>query len=465
MKIIGRRAEIEQLQYYYDDNKPNFITITGRRRVGKTFLIKNSFNNFFFSFFGMKNESTAQMFSRLSEEYFSGLLIENWNQAFKYLKQNILKDSSSLKKVIFLDEIPWLDKKNSELLNAIDYFWNSFLSIREDVLLIVSGSSTSWIISNILSNTGGLHNRVTGRITLSQFTLKETEQFFIEKGFDFSRKEILEIYNTFGGVPYYLDHIKKNLSVPENINNLFFNTSLGLKNEFNDLYASLFRNSKDYINIIRTISLKNKGLTRKEITTSLNISDNGNLTDKLNTLQLSDFIDRYSNYPTNKSNMVYQLVDNFSIFYLTFVENNNSRNTNYYLNLLSTPKYYSWCGYAFERTCLFHLEEIKHALGISGISTYTYSFQNVIEDEKFQIDLLISRIDNTINLCEIKNTINEYVVLKEEFDKIKRRKELFQNFSKNKGRIIMTLITSTGLKKNEYSYVYDKVVTLDDLFV
>jgi AAA+ ATPase superfamily predicted ATPase len=464
MKIIGRKKEQELLKNYVDDVKSNFIVVTGRRRIGKTFLIREFFeNNFAFHFFGIKDESETAMFARLSHECFNNEKIENWNQAFIHLANQIKNNKSNQKKVIFLDELPWMAKTKKDLIIALDYFWNSFISFHNDVLLIVCGSSASWITNNILKNTGGLHNRITGKIVLSPFTLKETEDYFNNRNIVFNRFDILEIYNVLGGVPYYLDKIQRSLSVSENINNLFFQKNAQLKDEFFELYSSLFKNYNDYIRIIKLLAESNKGLTKKELVEDKLIFDNGHLSDILLQLELCGFISKYNNFPNNKNNSIFQLIDNFSIFYLKYVNLNNSYDEHFWLNNINTPKYYSWNGYAFERTCLLHLEQIKYALGISGISTYTYSFQNK-SDQKIQVDLLIYRADKAINLCEIKNTAKPYVLDKEEYLKIQRRKDIFNEYLKKNERIVLTLISAKGINNSNYSYIFDKVVDLDDLF-
>ena len=471
--MIGRKKEIEELLNLYSSNKAELVAVYGRRRVGKTYLINETFNNkFFFKHAGLSlDENVDNKKTNIQLEYFSKTLslyginidkkIETWFDAFYYLTKLIMQADESTKKVIFIDELPWLDTKGSNFLSAFEGFWNSFACSRKDLLVIVCGSATSWIENNLINNTGGLYGRVTYEIKLSPFNLCETKEFLESNNVNYSLYDITQTYMIFGGIPYYLNYIDKKYSLAQNIDNLFFKNNALLAFEFDRLFNSVFTFSEKAKDIIKLLATNSIGFTRADISNKLKISDGGVLSKYLRSLIASDFIIKYVPFGFSKRNIHYKLVDPFCIFFIKFILD---RTENDYLwsEESSNQKISSWRGYAFENVCFNHIDQIKFALGISGISTSTSAFYN--KDDGYQIDLMIIRKDNIINLCEIKFYSDEFKITKDYFLKINRRNNLLKEKINKKYSIMNTLISTYGLFKNEYYFTFKNSITLEDLF-
>jgi len=459
--IIGRINEKEILKNAYESKTSEFVVLYGRRRVGKSFLINEYFkNNIYFDFSGIYNETKSVVFRQFLEKLSIKEQASTWYDCFSFLRKKIISDGENEKKVIFLDEFPWLDLKNSKLIQAFSFFVNDFVFKRHDILLIISGSTTSWIIKKILNNYGGLYNRATKIIKLLPFTLNECELFFKEKKeISYSRYNIVESYMIFGGIPYYLDYFRKDLSFIQNIDNILFNNYSPLKNEKNRLFESMFKNYTTHLEVINLISKKYYGISRHDIITELKLAENGNLTNILNDLIECGFIMNLNNYPNKKKNEVFVISDNFILFSSNFLENKILDN-NYFENNYLSQKLYTWRGLAFERVVLQHIPQLKFGLGISRLSSNVYTLHN----DSTQIDILLDRKDQIINLCEIKFSINEFEIDKE-YDITLRNK--IANLSKliNKNKTInLTFITTYGVKKNMYSSIVGENITITDLF-
>lgn len=478
--MIGRKEEKEYLENLMYEDEPQFIAVFGRRRIGKTFLVRESFNHkFFFQHTGISNNSLdIGTRTKAQLDKFSKSLIEagyqgdanfsSWENAFDGLKK-LIRESSDKKKVIFIDELSWMDTRNSGLVSALESFWNGFATARKekDIILIVCASATYWMMNNIVNAKGGLHNRLTGQIHLKPFTLNECEEFLNERKIKFTRHQILQSYMILGGVPYYWSLLKKGKSLAQNVDDLFFVDNAPLKNEYDNLYKALFNKPNHYIKIVRVLSNDNKGLTRDEISKKTGISSSGRLTQKLKELEDCGFIRKYIPFGFKEKNSLYQLMDNFTLFYYQFIEN-NTYDENFWKNQINTPKINAWSGIAFEKVCLEHIPQIKKALGISGVQTTVNSWQckSDLDSGLFgsQIDLLIVRRDQVINLCEMKYSENNYIV-NQGFVKDQKRKisDLITK-TKTKYAIHSTLITTYGVEDNAYSDELQAIITSEDLF-
>jgi AAA+ ATPase superfamily predicted ATPase len=474
MKIIGRKAETEALKNYESSGEPELIVVYGRRRVGKTFLIKEYFNDdFFFYFTGVANENKKvhlDRFAKSLKKYGANTATvpATWMEAFDRLEELIANAPKEERKVIFFDEIPWMDTPKSHFLSALEYFWNSFASRRNDVLFIVCGSATSWLTNKLFKNRGGLHNRVTGKIHLSPFTLTECESYLKERDVSISRYDIVECYMIFGGIPYYLKYLDKRYSLSQNVDRILFRKDAPLKDEFSNLYASLFQNAERYEEVVSALGKKAKGLTRDEILASVNGTDGGRFSKALEDLELSGFIRKYYAYPGRANDALYQLIDNFTLFHQSFVKGNRNIDENYWTKLRETPKLNAWRGYSFEQVCLSHIDQIKAALGISGVMTNVSSWRSKSEDNdtaKAQIDLIIARGDNVVNLCEIKYSLYEYEITNSYADKLRKKEATFVTETKTKSTIHTTFITTYGVKRNKHSGIVHSEVTMNELFV
>ena len=467
MEIIGRDDQKAELDNMLLSNKSEFVAVYGRRRVGKTFLIREYlFNNTVFHLTGIANVNTTTQLSNFHKtflKYYSGKVPQsepkNWFDAFEILAELVNK-SKIKRKVIFIDELPWLDTPKSNFVAALEHFWNSWAGARKDIVLVVCGSAASWMINKLINNRGGLHNRVTSHIKLEAFSLKECEAFFKYKNIVFSRYQIVEIYMCFGGIPYYLDLINKGKSTAQIINDICFAANGKLKNEFINLYASLFKNKDNYIKIVETLALKNIGLSREDIIKFSKLSNGGGTTRVLNELEESGFIRRYSGFGKASRNSLYQLSDFFSMFYLKFMKKASHTDTRFWINNADSSAYRTWAGFAFEKVCIYHAEQIKVALGIGAVQTQTYAWQT----KGAQIDLVMDRRDGIINLFEIKFSINTFLIDKK-YDSILRNKTgMFKQITNTKKAVHLVMITSFGVVSNTYSNTLQNNITLTELF-
>ncbi len=472
MKVAGRKDEIEILGNLLKSDSPAFLAMYGRRRIGKTYLLRQVYeSHIIFEASGIhENEMEQQLenFWLVLLELMPNLRFSNppktWLKAFAYLKEYILSLKGKKKKVIFLDEISWFDTPRSGFLAALDNFWNQFCSKRNDIILTICGSAASWIINKVINNRGGLHNRVTKTIQLFPFTLAETNEYLITKNIQLSKKDIIELYMCIGGVPFYYKDIKKGKSVVQIINELCFTQKASLKNEFNNLYASLFKNAHLHIEIVTALAKKNRGLTRQEIIAETGLSSGGGTTVLLNELIECGFVTQI--LPINKTSedKLYRLIDEFSLFYFKFMY--KSKITDW-TTVFSKQPYRIWCGYAFETICLKHTAQIKYKLGISGIASNDYSWvkKGTKLDEGAQIDLLIDRADNCISMCEMKFYNAPFEITKQYADNLRDKREIFKTNTKTKKNIFITLITLYGVKQNEHSLsIVSNEVLGDDLF-
>lgn len=370
------------------------------------------------------------------------------------------------KKVIFIDEIPWLDTPRSGFLSALEYFWNSFASARKDVLLIICGSATSWIINKVLKNHGGLHNRVTYRIHLQPFTLYECEQYAKYLGMRASHYDLIEYYMILGGVAFYWSRLDKGLSVAQNIDNMIFSETGFLHNEFNELYDSLFNEPESYLKIIHALGTIRMGMTRDELVKEGGITRNGKLTRTLEDLTECGFIKRIPSYGGKAKDDLIQLVDNFTIFYYKYMKENLNNDEHFWSNSYNSTIRSAWTGLAFERVCFQHIPQIKQAMGIAGVATQCYSWKTKGDalSSGTQIDMVLDRRDNIINICEMKFSKGEYTITKDYAMSLNNKVERFIESTKNKKTILLTMITTNGMVHNEYWNQIQCDITADELF-
>jgi AAA+ ATPase superfamily predicted ATPase len=472
MKIIGRIREQMELRRHYASGKPEFIAVTGRRRVGKTYLIRELFSSemsFYFSGTigrGVTNDYQLRRFDEAVAEYGGEKDPKShcWADAFNKLRK-MLKSSHKTRQVVFIDELPWIDAPKSDFLPALDYFWNTFASSRPDVMLIVCGSSASWMVRNLFENKGGLHNRVTGRIMLAPFTLGECEAFFNENGIVMNRYQIAETYMIFGGIPYYLDMFDKSLGPTQNVDRLLFADNAPLKNEFNEVYHSLFRAANRHISIVGELSKTKAGLMRDEIIKDAKIPGGGNLSRTLSELVQCGFAEKYSDFTKPKNNAYYRLTDLFTLYWLKYVRDNDTRDEYYWTNLIDDGGRRAWSGHAFEQLCLHHIPQIKHKLGISGISTEAFTWRSNEYSPGAQIDLLIDRRDGVINLCEMKYSLNPFTISMKYDQELQQKRMALLGETGTRKAIHITMVTTYGLTEKGYRASVQSQVTLDDLFL
>ncbi len=470
--IIGRDRELSLLKKIINDDSSHFLAVYGRRRIGKTYLIREAYEGrFTFQHAGLfEGMLREQLFAFENSVRDAGgessKNPKNWLEAFEDLKE-LIRNSTEKKKIIFIDELSWMDTPKSNLITALEHFWNSWASARKDIVLIVCASATSWMLSKVVHNKGGLYNRLTEQINLQPFSLFECEEYTRVNGLSFNREQILQYYMVFGGVPYYWSFLKKGLSLAQNIDRILFKKDAPLREEFKYLYVSIFKKPDMHLKIINVLSLKKVGMTREEITKNANFDSSGELTKKLEELESCGFIRKYYAYGMKKKNAVFQLIDCFTLFYYRFLVNEPT-DEHFWSNQINTPAVNTWMGYAFERVCLMHIEQIKQKLGISGVYTDVNSWYCRADRDNgiagSQIDLLIVRKDKVINLCEMKYSNTEYTITQKVDKNIKNKINDLIVSTGTKYAIYPTLVTTYGMVDNSYSGNIQSVVTMDDLF-
>ena len=464
--IIGRNNEKETLRQRIESDSPELIAIYGRRRIGKTYLVRQYFNdtfNFYFTgiFEGTKKEQLKEFNRQLA--YSSGKKwkqAKDWFDAFAQLREYIESIDGDSPIIVFLDELPWMDTPKSRFVKAFEYFWNSWGATKGRLKIIICGSATTWMRENVLSDKGGLYNRTTCSIYLAPFSLCETEQYLISKGIEWSRYMIAECYMILGGTPLYLQMLEKDLSLSQNIDKLFFRQNAPLSKEYDFLFRSLFKEATTHRQIIETLANKAIGMTRAEIMAATKIEDGGAMTKALRNLCDCDFIRQYTAFGKVERGTVYQLTDLFSLFHLRYVKGYRGQDENHWQNMIDSPSRRAWSGYSFEQLCLHHIRQIKQKLSIGGVQSDVCAWKG----DGAQIDLLIDRRDQTINLCEIKFSQTEFEITKQYEEHLRERAEIFRNATGTRKALHQTFITTYGVKKNKYSGIVNSEVTLDALF-
>jgi uncharacterized protein len=450
--MIGRDEEIQALNNLLDSKEAELVSVLGRRRVGKTYLIREVYKkNIVFEFVGIQNgtkQEQLQAFTFSLQQYFGKTAVPkkltSWLKAFQQLIEILTDHKSKQKQVIFIDELPWIAGIKPEFLKAFGFFWNSWAS-KNNIVVAICGSAASWMIKQVINNKGGLHNRVTKQIYLQPFTCSETKAYLLQRKLKFTDEQITEIYMTLGGIPFYLKQIEKGNSVAQVINKICFETKAPLKNEFNNLYAALFTNPAKYITVIKACYSKWKGVNQSEIIKISGIASGGSLTKILADLEISGFITSTLHFSNVKKEKLYRLTDEFSLFYLKFMDNKNTSSW----NLISkTQPFKAWLGYAFENFCFKHISKIKNELGISGIITeqYSYNIKSTEKNSGGQIDLIIDRNDQCINVCEIKYYEKPFTITKQYETLLEKRVQNFKWETNSNKTVFLTFITKAGLK-------------------
>ena len=471
MEIVGRDKEKEILRQCYESGKPELVAVYGRRRVGKTWLVRQFFNDSFDFYMtgvylGSREEQLAlfnKQLNKYSKSYFP--VVGNWFDAFDQLK-TYLSHSRKKRLVVFIDELPWLDTPRAGFLSALEHFWNGWGAGKHNLLLIVCGSATTWMLDSLINNKGGLYGRITREMHMHPFTLAETEAYFRKRGITMDRYDVVQTYMMMGGVAYYMSYFQPGRSLAQNIDELFFSENGFLQTEYSRLFTPLFADNVNYRKIVETLSGNRYGITREDISTATGIAMGGTLSNMLRALEKSDLITSYYSYGESKRKVYYRLSDMFCLFYLGFVQKNPTRNRSYWYDNQNSPKLNSWRGLAFEDVCFVHQNQIRAALGIYGVQAEIYPWHTTANGKVAgaQIDMLIDRADRVINLCEMKFTQGEFVIDKDYDEKLRERLATLTGKTKNRRNIQLTLVTTYGLKMNMYSNRIQRVILMDDLF-
>ncbi|WP_188507867.1 AAA family ATPase [Parapedobacter pyrenivorans] len=473
--IIGRVEEQEILTRLLKSDRADLLAIYGRRRVGKTFLITHYYaqNLRFYCSGQLEGNLQVQLynFKEQLEAHFPNEALhlpKNWQEAFSLLRKCLDGLQGPDKKVLFFDELPWLDTHRSGFLSAFGYFWNVYASQRRDLLVVICGSAASWMIRKVVNNKGGLHNRITQRIRLMPFSLHETEAYLRAKNIHFNRYQLLQLYMTIGGIPHYLNAVQRGLSVQQVIEQNCFQKDGVLYHEFNNLYQALFNNATTHIALIRALASRPMGLTRAQLLEISGLDTGGGVTSALDELEESGFIIRLHPFGKKLKDTLFRLADEYSYFYLRFIEHKTVAEQGQWIARSQTPAYRSWCGYAFENCCIRHIKQIKRALGISGIVTTQSSWYTSGSsiNAGAQIDLLIDRADQTINLCEMKFSEQPFAITKSYAAILQQKILAFKQYTQTRKNTQLTLVTTYGVVDNPYrQQLIDSEVNMDLFFI
>jgi uncharacterized protein len=460
MNIVGRKNEISEMKSMLNDKKAHMLAVIGRRRVGKTFLVRQVYEKEkAFELTGLNGADLHKQLTNFTlqmNHYFKTKepfkKQDNWLLAFNQLSIALENKNSKYKPVIFFDELPWIAGKRSGFTEALAHWWNNWAS-QKNILVVICGSAASWMIEHVVNAKGGLHNRITKLIRLVPFTLEETKEFFEAKKIKLTNNQIVQIYMSIGGIPHYLEQVKKGKSAVQNIQDMCFSKNGLLKNEFDNLYPSLFDNAENHVKVIKALASKSKGLDRQEILKKTKMSDGGWFSRLLKELEESGFIESFQPLIKKKKTTLYRLTDEYSLFYINFVEGIKNNDEGSWVQISQTQKYKIWCGYAFENLCMKHIKEIKNALGISGVQSVIGSHlhrKNSVYEKGFQIDLLIDRKDDVINICEMKFYSDEFKISAEYAKNLRTKQEGLKAVTKTKKLVNIIFVSIYGVFDNEY---------------
>jgi hypothetical protein len=472
-RINGRGQQKETLRRLLASDEPEFLALYGRRRVGKTFLIKEYFEGrcLLFELTGEKDAGLREQLQNFTFAYASTFPDANaprsasWREALHLLASTIDRLGNDRRVVVFFDELPWLASPRSGFLQALDHLWNSWGTRRRNLLVIACGSAASWMIAKVLHNKGGLYNRLTAQMRLPPFTLAEAESYLDHRHVNLGRKDILELYMCLGGIPHYLRGVRRGESVAQAVDRLCFARDGLFRDELNQLFASLFAQSERHLAVIRVLAKRRRGVTRSELLKDLGETSGGGLSRILNELEESMFICRDSSFGQTKRDALYRLIDEYCLFHLAWMASNRGEGEGYWLARRHSRGWQTWAGLAFEAICLKHTTQIKQGLGIGGVSTHRSAWHGTVDGDGAQIDLVIDRADNCINLCEIKFSDREFTIAKSYAERLERKKHLFQRATHSKKNLFQTMITTFGCVNNRYfEELVHSELTMDSLF-
>lgn len=472
--LTGRGKEIEILQKALQSKESEMVSVIGRRRIGKTFLVKNVYkDNIVFELTGTRNAPLNEQLQNFifslqlaTENSVIGKPPSNWMEAFFILINYLKKLPSDKKHVVFLDELPWLSTHRSGFLRGLSFFWNSW-AVNQNIVVVICGSAASWMIQKVVNDKGGLHNRITKRIHLQPFTLSETKEFLQSRNIKLNHYHLIQLYMAMGGIPHYLKEVEPGKSATQNIEDICFSDTGILKDEFRNLYGALFDHSDNHIAVVRTLAKRKAGMNRNSLIQEAKLPNGGSITKVLEELKQSGFIDVYVPFGKKSKDKLYRLTDEYSLFYLQFIEKNSHQKDEVWKRLSQTQEYKIWCGYAFENICLKHISQIKQALSIGGVYSVSSTFykKGTKEEPGTQIDLLLDRNDQIINIFEIKFYNKVFSVSKSYAQTLKNKLNVFEETTKTRKHLFLTLITTFGITSNEHSLgLVDQVLTMDDLF-
>lgn len=467
-KLSGRAPEQEVLSRLLGSGKSEFLAVYGRRRVGKTFLIRRFFEGERVHYFemvgrfeGTLDEHLRVFAESLSRAFFGGADLKTpatWHEAFRSLGSAIegLRKSKH-KVVLFFDELPWIATHRSGCLQELEHFWNAWCSRRDDIVLVVCGSAASWMLKRIVNARGGLHNRLTQTIRLLPFTLAETRLFFDDRSIPLTNRNLIELYMLLGGVPHYLDHVERGQSVPQIVDRVCLRKDAPLGDEFDRLFVSLFGSDERYVQVVRELAKRRAGSSRGDLLSRTGIPTGGGATTILQNLEEGGFITSTIPFGRNSRDRFFRLTDEFSLFHLAWLERRRPKS---WQPVRASPRWRAWAGLAFESLCLKHVGSIEGALGIAGVQTDVSAWSHA----DAQVDLLIDRADDVVTICEMKFTDGPFTITKKYAAELRRKLSVFREQTQTRKATHLVFVTSYGLTNNPYAdELVDATVTMDAL--
>ena len=476
MSIIGRKNEIRLLESLRHSHEAEFVALYGRRRVGKTYLVERFYDNLFaFHVVGISNgrmrdqlgafRSAINNHGGNRKKAYSG-----WQEAFSDLMEllssdSVQRDPLSGKRVVFFDELPWLDTQKSDFFTWFEHFWNSWGHAQSDLILIACGSASSWIQRKLCKNKAGFYRRVTQEINLQPFTLGECERYcndFLRLGW--TRKQAIEAYMIFGGIPQYYRSLRPELSLAANIDLLCLSQTGPLHDEFSAVMSSIFKVPAPYEAVLETIAQRRGSVSRAELNQNKKLPSDKSLTKILRDLTTCGFIREFRMTPQNRYGLLYQLTDPFVRFHFDIIE---PRSVQRWVDYVGTPSHAAWAGYAFELVCLLHVRQIKRALGIENVVSSDYAWESSGGTSRgAQVDLVIDRKDDLVELCEMKYCRGEFEIDTAYANKLLNKAEAFRREHPRYHKAIhIVMVTLLGVAHNaQYREVVASEVRGEDLF-
>jgi hypothetical protein len=482
MEIYSRQVEQRVLSQLLERDRASFLAVFGRRRIGKTYLIRNFYLNrgTLFHVTGVPKETAKNQRANFNEDLcdvFHGGESQKapatWREAFDSLRKAVASHSTQGKIIVFLDELPWLASHKSGFVQALTYCWNRYFEADSRIILIVCGSAASWMINNIIDDKGGLYGRLTHQMRLLPFNLAETEEYLNCRGIALDRRQISEIYMATGGVAKYLDLVPRGRSSAQVVQHLFFSRGAqSLSGEFDHLFRSLFQHSERHLNVVRVLAKRQEGYTRSQLVQEANLNSGSVQLRVIRELKESGFISDMRPFRAKKKGSIYRLSDEFSLFCIKWErelkDSQVQAQDNYWMELHRTPRWRAWSGYAFERLCFNHIPQILRALGISGMhcNISGWSTRGGSGDKRgAQVDMVIDRPDHCIHLCEMKFSEGPFVITGHVAEALKEKVARFVEDTGTRKTIFLTLITCHGIGAGRERLTIHNELTVDDLFV
>ncbi len=465
--FVGREKELQQLESMLQRSKPSITVIYGRRRIGKTELMKKAVSQQQHLWFeGTEGLSTKQQMDRFMLQMTdqTGITPEapakNWAELFHTLTPHFKVNPC----VLILDEFQWLANYQNSVVSDLKMIWDRYWSQISGMKLILCGSIASFMKDNVIKSSA-LYGRTETIIHLQALKLREVA-LLLNKG----PAETIEAYNLFGGIPLYIAMLRDHgSSVVLATEELAFTPNGYFTNEYKRIFTSHFGKNPVYEKLIRLLAAHPYGLTRNKITATKNIGEGGRLTSYLRNLEDAGFI--ASTTPIDKKStsklINYEIIDPYIRFYFAFIEPNRKKieaqGGPLFPAISRSAKYRSWLGRSFEYTCRAHTYELSDKLGFRAVSYSAGPFFRSASEATHgvQLDLLFDRADNVLLVCEMKYSQNKIgvTILKE----LERKESILTEFFPSK-TILSTLITANGVTKEVQEHLGpNRIVSIKDL--